>query len=323
MWVALGKIAAGLLPKDKIVIALIAIPLGFMIILSMFFGSPSKYVEHVPLADEATYQMYISATASINQETGLNINWQDLIAIDAVVLNQDFSKVKDPLKYRKYFVIETTITVPCPSPATGSEAAEDAKEQVCTQIVYSQRSFDDVLELLVKDKIIERDQIQSVKNYVMFELSLSDSNDIEYVEGVQISGNLKIKVGIYAWPLPMENNRLTSGFGMRKHPVTGEMKGHMGIDIAANINTEVYAIADGTVLRAEYIGTGGKSIHIQHEHSVVSKYLHLESYAVNVGQKVKRGDLIGYSGNTGRSTGPHLHFQIDSKGTPINPLRFY
>jgi len=126
---------------------------------------------------------------------------------------------------------------------------------------------------------------------------------------------------------PVRNEDLTrmaSGYGWRSDPFTKARKKHEGMDFSAPVGTPVYASGDGNVERADQNSAGyGKHIRIEHGFGYISLYAHLSNYNVRKGQKVKRGDLIGFVGNTGRSQGPHLHYEIYKNGTAINPINFY
>ena len=118
--------------------------------------------------------------------------------------------------------------------------------------------------------------------------------------------------------------RIASGYGVRIDPFTKERKTHWGMDFAAPRGSPVYATGSGTVLRADDNESGfGNHIRIDHGYGYESLYAHLYKMNVRRGQKVKRGDLIGFVGSTGRSTGPHLHYQISKDGEHINPINFY
>ncbi len=118
--------------------------------------------------------------------------------------------------------------------------------------------------------------------------------------------------------------RMASGFGMRTDPFTKARKKHWGMDFTAPRGTPVYASGDGVVERADSNSSGyGKHIRINHGYGYMSLYAHLYKYNVKKNQKVKRGDLIGFVGSTGRSEAPHLHYEIFKDGTRINPINFY
>ena len=124
----------------------------------------------------------------------------------------------------------------------------------------------------------------------------------------------------YAWPAA--SYRITSYFGPRRAPARGASTYHRGIDIAGGHGTAIYATASGVVSRRYYTSGGGNQIEINHGNGVKSVYKHLSSYNVSVGQSVLRGQRIARMGNTGISTGPHLHFEIMINGTQVNPLPY-
>jgi len=126
---------------------------------------------------------------------------------------------------------------------------------------------------------------------------------------------------------PIKNKDLTrmaSGYGYRIDPFTKKRRFHYGMDFSAKKGTPIYASGNGVVKRADNRSSGfGNHIRIDHGFGYVSLYAHLSKYNVRRGQKVKRGDVIGYVGNTGRSVGPHLHYEILKDNKKINPLNFY
>ncbi|WP_301750930.1 M23 family metallopeptidase [uncultured Erythrobacter sp.] len=122
--------------------------------------------------------------------------------------------------------------------------------------------------------------------------------------------------------MPLEGASLTSGFGMRTHPVLGGRRAHAGIDLAAPTGTPVYATADGVIGRADWYSSYGLYISINHGAAMETRYAHLSRLAVAAGDNVKKGDLIGYVGSTGRSTGPHLHYEVRVEGLAVNPIPY-
>jgi murein DD-endopeptidase MepM/ murein hydrolase activator NlpD len=115
---------------------------------------------------------------------------------------------------------------------------------------------------------------------------------------------------------------LTSSYGYRNDPVTGQRALHRAIDISTSPGQPVKATADGVVLRARRNGRLGNSVDLSHGHGVMTRYGHLDSYNVEPGQRVRRGDVIGFVGNTGRTTGFHLHYEVRVDGQPVNPLTY-
>ena len=126
------------------------------------------------------------------------------------------------------------------------------------------------------------------------------------------------------WPCPVSTS-ISSHFGYREQPLPGASTYHQGIDIPCPIGSPVIAIADGQVIYDNWMGTGGNTVMIDHGNGFVTVYHHLydESPLVEVGDIVKAGDVVAFSGNSGNSTGPHLHFGIRINGAYVDPLQFY
>jgi murein DD-endopeptidase MepM/ murein hydrolase activator NlpD len=122
--------------------------------------------------------------------------------------------------------------------------------------------------------------------------------------------------------MPVEGASLTSGYGMRNHPVLGGRRQHRGVDLAMPTGTPVYATADGVISKAEWFSSYGLYIAVEHGAAIQTRFGHLSRLAVAAGQPVKKGDLIGYVGSTGRSTGPHLHYEVRIAGTAVNPVPY-
>jgi murein DD-endopeptidase MepM/ murein hydrolase activator NlpD len=125
---------------------------------------------------------------------------------------------------------------------------------------------------------------------------------------------------------PVADNDVTmfiSGYGMRMHPIYKVRKFHSGCDFSAPTGTPVYATGDGVVRMADYDGGYGKCIEIDHGFGFVTKYAHLSAYLVKVGQRVKRGQIIGKVGSTGTSVSPHLHYEVIKNGQKVNPIAYF
>jgi murein DD-endopeptidase MepM/ murein hydrolase activator NlpD len=117
--------------------------------------------------------------------------------------------------------------------------------------------------------------------------------------------------------------RMTSGFGIRRDPFRHTIAMHAGVDFKGDVNSAVYATADGKVDVAGWEGAYGRMVEIIHDNGVATRYAHLSSITVAVGDRVKRGDMVGRLGNTGRSTGPHLHYETRVRGRAVDPVRFW
>ena len=121
------------------------------------------------------------------------------------------------------------------------------------------------------------------------------------------------------WPV---EGQVTGSFGERIDPFNGEGAFHSGVDIGSNYGHPVIAPANGVVTYADFQGGYGKMIMLDHGHGISTRYGHLSGYAVATGQHVNRGDVIGYVGLSGRSTGPHLHYEVRINDTPVNPYKY-
>jgi murein DD-endopeptidase MepM/ murein hydrolase activator NlpD len=121
---------------------------------------------------------------------------------------------------------------------------------------------------------------------------------------------------------PINGARLSSGYGMRRHPILGYSRMHRGTDFAAPTGTQILAAGDGTVVRAGRFGSYGNYVRIRHANGYETAYAHMSRFGRNMraGASVRQGQVIGYVGTTGRSTGPHLHYEVMRRGTQINPV---
>ena len=122
--------------------------------------------------------------------------------------------------------------------------------------------------------------------------------------------------------VPVDGVRLTSEFGMRWHPVLGGRRAHKGVDLAAPVGTPIHASADGIVERADWFSSYGLYVALAHGGDIETRYGHMSRLNVAAGEHVHKGDIIGYVGTTGRSTGPHLHYEVRIAGEAVNPLPY-
>jgi murein DD-endopeptidase MepM/ murein hydrolase activator NlpD len=161
------------------------------------------------------------------------------------------------------------------------------------------------------DKLYRRLYIQSKSYDEVFELVKKKAELLASIPAIQPV----TKSGIA---------RLASGFGYRIHPIYKTHMMHEGIDFTSPIGTEIYSTGNGIVAKVEYNGRGyGNHIIINHGYGYSTLYGHMSKFAVRPGQKIKRGDIIGYVGNTGSSTGPHVHYEVIKNGKKINPINFF
>ncbi|MBL6670209.1 MAG: peptidase M23 [Flavobacteriales bacterium MED-G22] len=160
---------------------------------------------------------------------------------------------------------------------------------------------------------------------VLIKQTVVQSRSLDEIEKLASNRAELIKAIPSIQPIKNEDlRRIASGFGKRRDPFTKLWRQHNGIDFTAKKGTPVYATGDGIIKRADNRSSGyGKHIRIDHGHGYVSLYAHLNGYNVRRGQRVKRGEIIGFVGNTGRSAGAHLHYEIFKDKKHIDPINFY
>ena len=122
--------------------------------------------------------------------------------------------------------------------------------------------------------------------------------------------------------VPVEGVRMTSDYGSRFHPVLGGRRQHNGVDLAGPVGTPVHATADAVVGKAEWFSSYGLFVQLEHGGAIETRYGHMSRLNVYAGQQVRKGDVIGYIGTTGRSTGPHLHYEVRIAGQAVNPAPY-
>ena len=168
-----------------------------------------------------------------------------------------------------------------------------------------------VIEILQKVELIEKKLASQSKSFdEVFEITKEKQKMVKAIPSIQPINNRDL-------------TRIASGFGMRMHPIYKILKMHQGMDFTAPIGTEIYATGDGVVEKVGWTGGYGKTIMINHGYGYKTRYAHCSKYKCKKGQKVNRGDLIGYVGNTGQSTGPHLHYEVFKNKRQINPVNFF
>jgi len=151
---------------------------------------------------------------------------------------------------------------------------------------------------------------------------LAAQNKNNVAGGGSSGGSVSPSSSGFVSPLPAGTSYVSCPYGWRIHPLWGDKRFHYGVDLAANANTPVYAIASGTVTTATYGDANGYYISLSHGGGYGSVYCHLNSFAVSAGDSVSQGQVIGYVGSTGWSTGPHLHFEIHKNGSTVNPMEY-
>lgn len=183
-----------------------------------------------------------------------------------------------------------------------------------------QRNYDeldsisaDELARRVTDKLDLLDNLvyNQIKSFDFLKRQASDNSDrLAHIPAIQPISSKYMKT-------------MASGYGYRRDPIYGTSRFHEGMDFSASVGTPVYATGDGVVKTAGWESGYGNSVVIDHGYNYMTRYAHLSEILVRPGQSVNRGDLIGKVGNTGKSTGPHLHYEVRFKGQPQNPVNYY
>lgn len=183
------------------------------------------------------------------------------------------------------------------------------------RVLYEQRKCDD--EIIAVDTIYYAEYIREEKMIPAIMFDQGDHGNLYWNE----KGESLRKAFLKA---PLKFTRISSGFSYhRKHPVTGRVRAHTAVDYAAPEGTPVMTIGDGTVVSAGWTNGGGNTVKIRHNSVYTTSYMHLSRYGAGIkaGARVRQGDVIGYVGSTGLSTGPHLDFRVWKNGMAINPLK--
>ena len=259
----------------------------------------------------------------LNYNTNLEVNLRSDIKIEKIKL-ETFSEIKS----QEYII-------------TNSLYADGINNNIPNQILIK------LIQLFSFDLDFQRDIQKDTKVSLSYEI-VSVKNKSEYSFGDIEYANIKIKKNTLEYfkfltddgfidyfnrqgknvkksilKTPLDGARISSSYGMRKHPISGFNKMHKGVDFAAPIGTPVYAGGNGIIEMVGVNGGYGKYIRIRHNNEYKTAYAHLSSYkkGMSKGVRVNQGDVIGYVGSTGRSTGPHLHYEIIYQNKQINPLK--
>lgn len=269
------------------------------ILASLFFGLSSLFI--LLNSDALNTPAEIAQKRAIkNYELQLDIMNKKLGQLEAVISNIED---RDNKLYRVYFEASSIPEEQRKAGFGGVNRYKDLEGYDNSDLIINTVKR---LDILTKQTVVQSRSLDEIESLAKNKAAL-----IEAIPTIQ----------------PIKNKdltRLASGFGYRKDPFTKIRKKHYGMDFTAKRGTPVYATGNGIVKRADNRSSGyGKHIRIDHGFGYMSLYAHLSKYNVRRGQRVKRGDVIGYVGNTGRSVGPHLHYEIIKDNKKINPLNFY
>lgn len=188
----------------------------------------------------------------------------------------------------------------------------DAGDEDDAMLPHANWGSESIYDVIARSTESTFDQLYEELDHLLASLSEAKQAIIEHQEYLRVTPSI--------WPTT--STRITSHYGIRKDPFTGRSGFHAGLDIGGKVNDPIYATADGVVRTAGYDRTNGNHIVIQHENGIRTLYLHMNKLQVKVGDTVEKGDKIGTLGNSGRSTGAHLHYEVHVNGKAVNPLPY-
>jgi murein DD-endopeptidase MepM/ murein hydrolase activator NlpD len=327
-------------PKYKEIIIIVKKGQTFLSILDNFNFKNKKKFEII----NAINAIYDLKELKVNQKIIFLINNKEKVENIIIELNYNTHLEAD---------LRSDIKIEKKELETISEI--ESKEYVITNSLYADGINSNIpnqiliklIQLFSFDLDFQRDIQKDTKVSLSYEI-ISVKNKSEYSYGDIEYANIKIKKNTLEYfkfltndgfidyfnrqgknvkksilKTPLDGARISSSFGMRKHPISGFNKMHKGVDFAAPIGTPVYAGGNGIIEMVGVNGGYGKYIRIRHNNEYKTAYAHLSSYkkGMSKGVRVNQGDVIGYVGSTGRSTGPHLHYEIIYQNKQINPLK--
>lgn len=305
------RLLIALVPEKKEFVGflLVILLLPFFLII-IVVTIPTTIYKTVPLITPEQALIYQKASNHVYEQTGELVDWKKLVAVDAVLLEQDFSKADKnkaiALTWRFIEVIKK----------------RDKDGNVI--IIYREKSLNTVINELLTNGEINEEQAEDIRRYYEADLDelLSDGT------GKPPVGQIPVPVGYdFVWPAP-DLTGISSMYGERTDPFTGLKDFHTGVDLNLAGNADhgklVIAAADGRVTSVVRSSTAacGFNIRIQHDDGVQTRYCHLSDTLVKEGQVVQQGTVIGKVGNTGRSSGSHLHLEMKIDGALVDPLPY-
>ena len=200
-----------------------------------------------------------------------------------------------------------------------AEAVLEVKREEADELIRQLLEREAEIKVLVEESQAKMDSLMAEISKKQKELDKAKQD--EYLAKLAAQGSAPASSA--TWVRPLSSLRVTSPFGTRVHPITGAKRMHNGIDFGAPSGTPIYATRAGTVTTAAYQpGGAGYYVNINHGDGFSSIYMHMTNYIVHAGQSVSQGQVIGYVGSTGMSTGPHLHFGVAYAGSYVNPMAY-
>lgn len=227
---------------------------------------------------------------------------------------KEIADAKEELEVQKASVQAAKIKI------DGTEKELEAKRAEADALLAELSLKGDEYDALIEDA--EDKNSELLKELAGLEVKLDAAKEKEYQDWLAQQGAAGGGTPSGEWLVPCYYTRLTSPFGWRIHPIYGDRRFHSGVDLAAPLNTPIYATRSGIISAKNYNSSAGNYITVDHRDGFKSSYLHLTRSVVNVGDWVAAGQLIGYMGSTGASTGSHLHFSVYKNGEAVNPCNY-
>lgn len=305
----------------------------FLFLIAVFVGSSEYY------ASAVTQNDYSTITDATEYFRKLETDLDEYLNADREALEVELEEKYGPDIYEYVYQLadlgfSANTLIAYLSAVYGSFTLEDVKEEL-------QSVFEEMYTLTIEVKEEEREvssynpdtgDYKNVTELKKICYIILEKKELEEVveprmtpEQMELYKNYRLSTGgqqVYG-PVMREDwtNLISSNFGVRIHPITKERKAHNGVDIAVPVGTHLYSAVEGTVILAAYSESAGNWVKVRTETGWTVIFMHMDSLTVSTGQQVKKGDHLGYSGNTGRSTGPHLHLEVrNPEDEPINPI---
>lgn len=290
----------------------------------------SQYKERVRAMEENGSVSYWSVLFQANNFSDL-LDRLNMIAEIAAADQRRIAELNDAAK-----TVETA-KIELESEKIALEGSKQELEAASQQMEVSKIEADELMQTLIatgqeyQALIDEHEKIESdtAQQLDEKEAAYDKAKEREYQEWLasqkppKDAGIVNVDTSGISWVLPISYTRFSSPFGWRIHPVYGDTRFHAGVDLSAPTGTPILASRAGVVTVASYEGGGaGYYVNINHLDGFVTRYMHMTHFIVSPGQTVKAGQIIGYCGSTGASTGPHLHFGVYYNGTAVNPAQY-
>ena len=266
---------------------------------------------------------------------------QELIE-DLTVAADEVARVRDELQTQKDALDETKLEL---EETQGQlETKRGEADELLTELMTEYEGYEDMVEQAESNQAeldteigeleVEYEEAKDREYKIWYEQWLAEQQALQQQQQQQQQqqnkpvssgggqgGNTNVTNGV-KWLVPCSFNRISSPYGWRKHPVHGDRRFHSGIDLAGPMGTPIYATRAGKVTIAKYSSSAGYYVHIDHGDGFGSRYMHMTHYVVRAGQSVSQGQVIGYMGSTGTSTGSHLHLSLYLNGSTVNPANY-